>query len=296
MRCPKLALVLAAAVAAGCGERSETVSGIQAPYPVTVTGAGARATVVTRRPGRIVALDLGSAELVRAVGGRLVGVPADAPRGSGPKAEEIVSIGGQVDAEGIVRLDPDLVVTRPGTDRLDVARAEAKTGAAVYVQPDESVEDVERAATDLGFLLGHPVRARRLVASIQRGAAAAEAKVAGRERVRVFVDTGFLITVSAHSLVADLVRRAGGASVVGATPPPGPFELCRVVRLRPDVILRVRSRSDPTAPRPRFRRCGRRTQQPAVRTVPAELVAHPGPRVAAAVRAVARALHPGAFQ
>ena len=296
MRFRKLTLVLAAALAAGCGERAEPVSGIRASYPVTVAGAGARVTVLARRPERIVALDLGSAELVRALGGRLVGVPAGAPRSRSRKAEEIVSIGGQVDADAIVRLDPDLVVTRPGTDPVDVARAKARTGAAVYVQPDESVEDVERAATDLGFLLGHPVRARRLVASIQRGVAAAEATVAGRRRVRVFVDTGFLITVPARSLVADLVRRARGASVAGATPPPRPFELCRVLRLRPDVILRVRSRSDPVAPRPRFRRCGQSGQHIAVRTVPGELVAHPGPRMPTALRAVARALHPGAFR
>lgn len=295
MRRPTLActLVVTAVLAVGCGERAEPVGDLPTKYPVAVRGAGDRPTVATKAPKRIVALDAGSAELIAAldVGKRLVGVPAGV---EGTSATQVVSAVGRVNVDAVVRLDPDLVVGTPSTDPLDLARAARESGGVSYVQPAESVAEVERGALELGFLLDRAPEARRLVARIRRQVAEIEARIATVRVVPVFVDTGFLITVSDRSLPGDLVRRARGRSVAGPNPGPEPFEPCDVMRLEARVILAASNRNERT-PEEEFTSCpnGRRVR---IAPVPPDLVLRAGPRIPEALEAVARALHPNAFR
>lgn len=286
-------LLLTAVFAVGCGERTEPVGELPAEYPIAVRGAGDRPTVATKPPERVVALDAGSAELIAAlgIGKRLVGVPAGV---EGTSATQVVSIVGRVNVDAVVRLEPDLVVGTPSTDPLDLARAARESGAISYVQPAESVEELQRAALELGFLLDRAPEARRLVAGIRRGVAEIEARIADQRTVPVFVDTGFLITVSDRSLPGDLVRRARGRSVAGPNPGPEPFEPCNVVRLEARIVLAVSNRNERT-PQEEFTACqgGRRVRS---KPLAPDLVLRAGPRVAEALEAVAKALHPNAFR
>lgn len=291
-------LVVVALVAAGCGEREEPVGELEVEYPVTVRGGGEEPTVAVARPERIVALAPDSAEILLdlGAGSRLVGVPAGvegAPRG----AAEVASLSGQVDVSDVARLDPDLLVATRITDHVDVALAQQRTGADLYVQPSDSMNEVERAIVELGFLVGEPVVARRLAGRLEERGAAIQRRVAGQPVTSVFVDTGFFVTVPARSLLGDLVRRAGGRSVGGPTPGFEPFDLERLARLDPDVYLATsdsrvtpkRLRSDPKTRRLTAVREGRFV------VLDAGLVTSAGPRVAEALEVVARALHPDAF-
>lgn len=294
-----LALVLAAGAlaAAGCGERAEPVGELEQQYPVTVQGAGDQPAVVAARPERIVALDAGSAELLVSlgVGERLVGAPAEA---GVPGVAEVVRPTGQIDVEGVVKLEPDLVVATPSTDRVDVSRIERAAGAPVYVQPALSIEDVGRAALELGFLVGEPVAARLLAGELRRVATAVDERVAGTLTVTVFVDTGFFITVPAErSLLGELIRRANGENVAGNTAGLGPFDLRELRRLDPQVYLAT---SDSKTSLRSLARNPKTKNLTAVRegrvvVLPVELVTRAGPRIARAYAAVARALHPDAF-
>lgn len=286
----------AAALAAGCGERSEPVGEVAQEYPVTVQGAGEEATVIRERPRRIVALDPGSAGLVYALveTRRVVGAPAGLARSG---ASKVASRTGQIDVGAVVRLEPDLIVATSSTDLLGVSRAQREADAALYVQPSSSVEDVERAALELGFLVGEPPAARELVGSIRRAVAGVEERLAGVEPVTVFVDTGFFTTISSRSLLGDLVRRAGGESVAGETPPDEPFPIRRLVRLDPDVYLATSDsrvtlaelRKDPIASRLTA------VEEGHFVVLPSELVLRPSARVGRALLRIARALHPDAF-
>jgi iron complex transport system substrate-binding protein len=290
-------LVLAAVVAAGCGERSEPLGEVTQPYPVTVQGAGDQPTVVEAPPRRIVAVDAGSAELLRAlrVGRRLVGVPAGLRAGG--RAQEVVRPTGQLDVGEVIRLEPDLIVGTPGTDALDVARAQRESGARLYVQPDSSVDDVLRGTIELGFLVGEPARARQLKARMQTQVERVEARVVEEPVVSAFVDTGFFITIPQRSLLGDLIRRARGESVADAAPGPEPFPVSRLRQLDPDVYLATREsrvtlqslRADP-----RTRQLNA-VQEGRFVLLPSDLVLRPGPRVGQALERVARALHPDAF-
>ena len=297
-------LALLALGAAACGERAEPTGEIEQRYPVTVQGAGERPTIAPALPERIVALDPGAAELVIALGARdrLVGIPAGIRMGNGPPqapgaAVQVVSPNGQVQVDDVAGLEPDLIVATPGMDLLDLARAQRESGAALYVQPSSSVDDVLRATLELGFLVGEPVAARQVAEQIRTEVAAVEDQIAGLPPRTTFVDTGFFIPVPERSLLGDLVRRAGGRSIAGATPSPEPFPLNRLKRRNPQVYLATSEsqvmledlRANPETASLRAVRRGR------FAIIQSELANRPGPRVGRALEQIAAALYPDAF-
>lgn len=295
-----LLLVGLALGATGCGERSEPTGELASSYPVTVQGAGEDAIELTEEPQRIVALDPGSAELVDAlgVGDRLVGIPAGVKLADKRKAQQVVNANGRIDVDEVVRLEPDLIVATPETDRVDLSQVERQTGAPVYLQPSRSVEDVERAALELGFVLGTPVAARRLVGEIKRDAAAIDAKLAAVAPVSVFVDRGFLITVPDESFLGQLVQRAHGTNIAQDYAGLGPFPTARLKRADPDVFLAT-SDSETTLAQLRLDPATKglaAVEDGRVEIVPVDLVTRAGPRVARALERIAAALHPDAFR
>jgi iron complex transport system substrate-binding protein len=295
MRWSLLVLSCLALAASGCGERTEPLGDDVPEFPVEVDGAGPEPTRLEAEPERIAALTMGTAELVGALGAanRLVAVPAGATIEGTVEAERVTRPSGLVDVAVLAGLDPELILAATSTNRGDLERAARRSGAAVYLEPDRSYSDVVRAVRDVGFLAGEAVEARRLVARLREQLGAVSEAVSAREPVRVFVDTGLLVTVPDDSLPADLVRRAGGVPV-GTDRAGVAREPCEVVALRPAVVLRLVERTSLSPPRSRFDRCpgGARIT---VAQLPAELVARPGPRVGDALERVARALHPDAF-
>ena len=288
-----------------CGERSEPLGELEQPYPVTVQGVGEEPAVLGNQPERIVALDPGAAELVIALGARdrLVGIPSDISKGKRPRqaessAVEVVSPNRRIRVDEVTKLEPDLIVAAPGTDQLDLSRVRRDTGAAVYVQPTASVEDVLRATLELGLLVGEPVQARTVASRIRSEIAATEERVAEEPLTTAFVDTGFFVSVPRRSLLGDLIVRAQGENVAGDTAGGEPFPVNRLRRLDPEVYLAT---SASRVSLPSLRRDPRTAKLTAVkearvRVLPSDLVQRAGPYVGSALERVARALHPDAFR
>ena len=294
-------LVVALAVSSsGCGQRSEPTGALTQPYPVTALGDGEESLVLDAKPKRIVALDPGAAEMIGALGAtdRLVGAPVGVKLPSGGRVSPVVKPTGQIDIPRIAKLKPDLLVATAETDPVDVAQAERRSGAAVYVQPSRSVDDVERAALELGAILGQPVEGRQLAGSIERSVAETERRLEGVEPVTVFVDQGFFVTVSNRSLLGNLVEEAHGRNVAGKYAGLGPFPVPQLRRADPSVYLAT-SDSDVTLETleqdPRTRELIA-VEQGRVVVVPTDLVTRAGPRIAKALETIAAALHPDAFR
>jgi iron complex transport system substrate-binding protein len=302
---PFVAALVVLVGASACGERSEPVGELEQPYPVTVQGVGEEPAVLRGKPERIVALDPGSAELAIALGAkdRLVGIPAgmkqgDGPRMASPDAVQVVSPNLRVKVDEIAQLEPDLLLATSSTDQLDLARAQRETGAALYVQPSASIDDILRATLELGFLLGEPVEARTVASRIRSEVAAVEERIADTRKPTTFVDTGFFVTVPLRSLLGDLVDRARGESVTGPTPGAEPIPIARLRRLDPEVYLAT---SDSGVTLRSLRRDPRTAKLTAVEkgrvvVLPSDLVQVAGPYVAQALERVARALHPDVFR
>jgi iron complex transport system substrate-binding protein len=294
-----LAVVGTILLLTGCGERDEPTGTLPAPFPVTVEGAGDEPAVLEAAPDRIVALDAGAAELIDELGAgdSLVGVPAGVRLGSGNVPAEVVGENGEIDVDAVVGLEPDLVVVTPETDRIDAAQVARRTGAPVYVQPGLAVDDVPRAALDLGFLLGKPVEGRKLATTLRADIAEIEERLADVAPATTFVDTGLFVTIRDPSLFADLIRRARGENVA-PDPDAGPLRPEELAARDPDVYLATTD-SDRTLESLRANpdtRDLRAVEDGRVVILPLDLVTRAGPRVAEALETVAVALHPEAFR
>ena len=104
--------------------------------------------------------------------------------------------------------------------------------------------------------------------------------------------------VSDRSLLGDLVKQAKGTSVAGPSPGPGPFPLSDLRDANPQFILTT-SDSDTTLGTLRANPATANlsaVRKKRVEVVPAALVTRAGPRVAQGLEAIARALHPDAFE
>jgi cobalamin transport system substrate-binding protein len=278
------ALALLAAGTA-CGERAEPTGAVVRIYPVSVQGAGERPTSLRAAPHRIVPLGSGPRRILKTLGLKKRTVAVN---------DELVGLPlvGQ-----IRRARPDLIVASGDADPLDLARARAATHAAVYVEPGESLDDVEHGIDDIGLLTGRPVAARRLSASISRTRRRVAARLSGFPVVSVFVDLGGFSTVGSRSLLGDLVLEARGRNVAGASPEQGGFPLRQLARKNPDVYLAASDSGTTLADlreNPQTKRL-RAVRKKRFGILEAGLV-RPGPGIADALVQVAKILHPDAFK
>ncbi len=268
-----------------CGERKEPTGAKVRVYPVTVQGAGERPTSLRAAPHRIVPLGPGPRRILRALG----------------LEKRIVTVNDQLVGLPLVgeirRAHPDLIVASEDADPLDLARARAATHAAVYVEPGESLEGVERGIDEIGLLAGRPVAARKLSAAIANARRRVAARLSGYQQATVFIDLGSFGTVGSRSLLGDLVVEARGKDIAGPAPEQGPFPLRELVKANPEVYLAT---SDSGTTLASLRHNQRTKHLQAVRkgrfgVLQARLTVA-GPNVGSALIEVARILHPDAFK
>jgi ABC-type Fe3+-hydroxamate transport system substrate-binding protein len=264
-----LAATAAVALAAvllltGCGQRSEPTGAKVPLYPVTVQQPNGPPIVLTEKPASVAALTPQAAAILSSLLGRTV--------------------------------DP---TSSPGNAALKVTTPESLNPrtAGVYVAPDESIGDVERALTELGLLLDRPIRARQLVAAIETKRKFVRARLRGIKPVTVFVDTGFFTTVSTDTFLGSLIQEAGGTNIAGRAPQPGPFPVRKLRARNPDYYLAT---SDSGTKLEDLRRDQRTRRLKAVReghfAILGEKVVQPGGKVGDELLAIARYLHANAFR
>jgi ABC-type Fe3+-hydroxamate transport system substrate-binding protein len=266
----RLAAAAAIAVAApllltGCGQRSEPTGSKVQLYPVTVEQPAGPPIVLTRKPESVAALTPQAATLLSSVLSQTVD-----PQGSPGKAQLVV-----ITPESLIKRTPH-----------------------VYVAPDESIADVEKALTELGLMLDRPIRARQLVAGIEAKRNTVRRRLKGVKPVTIFVDTGFFTTVSTKSLLGDLIKQAGGKNIAGAAPQPGPFSVSTLRKQNPDYYLATQDSGTTLAD---LRRNPRTRHLKAIHedghfAILADKVVQPGGEIGDELLAIAKYLHPDAFR
>ena len=270
-----VAFVALALAAAGCGERSEPVGPAAELFPITITTAE-RPLTIPAPPQRIVVLGGGGESILEAIGA----------------GDRVVASG--ADASDLEGLRPDLVVAPSATDARELSAAGA-AGAPVYVMPDTSVTEVERAITQLGLIVAEPSAARRRVRDIEQRRQRVVRLLRGRPRTTVFVDRGGRTTASNRTLIGDLVREARGRNVAGDIAEGLPVSVTQLLALDPEVYVSV---GGPTLEQ--LRKGVRTRRLRAVRSgrvhVLDERLLSAGPAIGAALETLARALHPDAFR
>jgi iron complex transport system substrate-binding protein len=281
-------------------------------YPVTLTDDAEREVVIPAEPKRIVSLAPSNTEIVCALDAcdRLVGVPeyqvgypedvaatvADLP---------IVVSFGPVDREAIVAAEPDLILAAGNelTATTDI-EALADLGYPVLVLYPESLAEVSADIELVGEALDAQQEAAEVTAGIAERVAAVEEAVAGAERPRTFYEVsifeGTIYTAGEDSFLASLIDIAGGEPITGDAQTTA-IALEDLVTADPEVILLGDAAYDQTITAESVARRSGWDEMTAVvegRVIPMPediLITRPGPRIVEGLEALARAIHPEAF-
>jgi iron complex transport system substrate-binding protein len=166
-----VAAALVAAAVACPAPAAHAASG----FPVTVTAANGR-VVVKKRPARIVSLSPTATETLFSIGAGRQVIAVDDQSNFPKSAPQTKLSGYRPNAEAVAKFRPDLVVTASASNKL--LPALRKLGIAVLLEPSATTIDGAYAQMrQVGAATGHPIAARRLIARMRRGIAAAVASV-----------------------------------------------------------------------------------------------------------------------
>jgi iron complex transport system substrate-binding protein len=251
-------------------------------------------------PARIVSLVPSVTEILYALGAgeRVVGRSAwdDEP----PAVLSVPSVGDalRADPERVLARHPDLVILHAGPDNAGAAERLAGLGAPTLAVRIDDLDDLDRTVRRLGDLLGREEEARTLRDRIFSELEEVRAATAGLPRVSVYYDVAWppAITIGAGSYLDDLISIAGGRNVFGDLSAPSPHVALEAIVARdPEVIVvpggDAAGASAGPRDRPGWQAVGAVSRGDLI-PIDAGLVHRLGPRVGAAARALALALHP----
>ena len=258
------------------------------------------------RPLRIVSLVPAITETLFAIGAgsQVVGVGTydEFP----PEVKQLPRVGALLDpdTERILSLRPNLVVTYGS--QADLQSQFARAGIRTYSYRHGGVQAVLDSIRELGGLTGREQQASRLAADIGRRLDAVRAAVKGRRRPRVLLvferqpmTLREVYASGGRGFLHEILEIAGGENVFAdvARESVQPSQEVLLLR-RPDVIIEVRARGlvEEQAGRDPRGVWAALTAVPAVRNhrvhfLDGEYLVVPGPRLALAAEAFARALH-----
>lgn len=274
-----------------------------APAGAAITARDDLGTVITmNRPvRRIVAMAPNAVELLFAVGAgkQVVGVPSqtDYP----PEATKLPKVGGFMtpDEEAIVIKRPDLIVLSHGNPKPFINRLRARR-IPVFVLHPQTVADIPRSLRSLGVLTGHGKEAGAAATRFETGVAEIVKRVGKRPTVRtaLLVWDDPLTLAGRGAYLNDALRIAGATNIAADLAKPYPTMDPEQFAVRnPEAILfavHEAARVKDATSRPGVRATAA-AKSDRVYHLDDDLLLRPGPRLLQGLRAMAEALHPGAF-
>ncbi|TRZ99979.1 MAG: ABC transporter substrate-binding protein [Nitrospiraceae bacterium] len=262
-----------------------------------------RKVILTHAPRRIVSLAPSITETLFAIGlgERVVGVTqfCDYP----PEAQSKPKIGYMhPNLEAIVALEPDLILAPRELLRVDILGKLEQLQIPTYVLDATTVASILVHIQTLGQILGASANANDVVRRMQRQIEEIKARTARLSRPRVLyaLNSEPLITIGPGSYLHEAIEIAGGSNVAARARVAYPrLSMEAVLQEDPEVILFPTGRAEGIA-EGEEERWQRWTTLSAIRLkqlrrVPNELLNRPGPRIVQGIEALARAIHPEAF-
>jgi iron complex transport system substrate-binding protein len=275
-----------------------------AAFPTTLTDDEGTAVTIPAEPAKIVSLQPSTTEILFALGAgdRVVGKVEDI-FDHPPEAADIpiVATFQGVDVEKVVELEPDLVIAggNNGNPPEDIAQLRQADIPVLVVYPetlDEVLADIEL----VGAAAGRTVEADSLVADLKADIEGVAEATRDLPKPRTFYEIDAVSDIygpADDSFLAEMVELAGGAPITTGAAAFTPIPLETLITADPEVIVLGSAAYDPTltaekvAARPGWD-VMTAVRNGAVRPADDVIITRPGPRIAAGLADLARAIHP----
>ncbi|MFC4425127.1 ABC transporter substrate-binding protein [Deinococcus navajonensis] len=289
---PRFALVLSTLLLSGLAGATR--------YPLTVTDDLGRSVTLPREPRRIVAMLPSHTETLVAIGAgdKLVAVDrfSNYPK---PVVDRLPKVGSgfSPNIEAIVALKPDLVLANESTDsRLTEKLAAA--GLTVYGGTAQTYNEVFEKINVLGKLTNREAGATRLITSMRADLNTLQRSVLKLPQVSTYYEVDpSPYSVGPASFIGVLLQKAGGQTIV-------PARLGDFPKIDPELIVKADPQTmvgltlEDARKRPGW--AGLQAVKSGQVYKPTDeerdALSRPGPRLAVALRALIRMLHPGALK
>jgi len=260
---------------------------------------------------RIVSLVPALTEILFAIGAGPQVVAVSSYDDDPPEVKKLPRVGALLDpdTERILALRPDLVLVYGSQS--DLQKQLDAAGIRSFAYRHGGLADVAPTFRELGTLTGHAADAARVSGDIEKRLAAIRARVAGRPPPKTLLVMGReprslrnLDASGGIGFLHDMIELAGGANVFGDIKRQAVRASSEMLLTRaPEVIIdlfytREMSASELRQERDAWRQLA---SIPAVKngrvsTLVGDYLVVPGPRIAEAAEAFARAIHPEAFK
>jgi len=263
-----------------------------------------RKIYLAKAPSRIASLAPSVTEILFAIGvsDRIVGVTqfCDYP----PEAQAKPKIGAsQSNIESLLALNPDLVIAPQAFIRPDVLDKLDHLKITVYILEAKTIEDILAHIQTLGRMLERSVAADELAASMRRRITDVKTRTRALTRPRLLyvLNSDPLVTVGPGSFIHQLIELAGGTNVGAATQTPYPhLSLEEAIRQDPEIIVFPVGTTEgiPETEQQRWQRWSTMSavKQGRFYRISSVLLDRPGPRIVEGLEALARGIHPEAFE
>lgn len=296
-----LVLTLLIVLLTACAPQSVATSGL------TFTDGLGREVVLPGPAQRVVSVAPSNTEILFAIGAGAQVVGRDEFSDYPAEAASLSSIGGSMgefSAEAIVALEPDLVLAAEINTPELVKQLEDLGLTVYYLSNPTTLEEMYVNLEIVGQLTGHDVSA--LVESLKERVAAVDEKIAPLSfRPNVFyeidaTDPTKPWTYGPGTFGDLLIERAGGFNIASSAADPYPqWSLEQIVVANPSVIVLGDAMWGVT-PESVKERAGWESivavQDGNIFPIDDNLISRPGPRLVDGLEALAKILHPGAFE
>ncbi len=287
---------------------TSTQTPARAAFPVTVTDVLGRNVTVPSLPDRIISLAPSNTEVLFAVGAGNLVVGVTSYDNYPPETLTRDKVGGfyanSISVEKIVNLKPALVFSA-GKAQVSLIPLLEQAGIRVVALDPSTFEEVYDNIALVGRLTGHSEEADRVVAQMKDRVAAIREKTASvpkEKRATVFYEVWNepLMTAGPSTFIGQMIDLAGGVNIFSDVTTQYPQVSTEEVIMRnPSVILGPDTHGDKLTPEQVAQRPGwgqiDAVKNGNVHLVNGDIVSRPGPRLADALEAIAKAIYPNLF-
>jgi iron complex transport system substrate-binding protein len=263
-----------------------------------------RKIYLAKAPNRIVSLAPSVTEILFAIGvsERIIGVTqfCDYP----PEAKAKPKVGAsQPNIESLLALNPDLVIAPRAFIRPDVLDKLDQLKITVYILDAKTIEDILSHIQTLGRMLDRSAAADELATSMRRRITDVKTRTQAltHRRLLYVLNSDPLVTVGPGSFIHQLIEMAGGTNVGAAMQTPYPrLSLEEALRQDPEIIVFPVGTTEgiPETEQQRWQRWPTMSavKQGRFYRISSVLLDRPGPRIVEGLEALARSIHPEAFE